>query len=283
MTLCVPPLHQMLLYLFYVLPFFCLCIYGLLRPGCSWMPDWSLVFAGAVAQVGGFSPSQEGVKKGGGWGCTRIWSSSQSRCRSPIITFSSVDLIRVGNFDRNRLERAGGCRNRGLRGGSFGAGHPMKPPPCVPRLSSPTWAPRCTPARPSPTRPPKTSGGASSSPTSSTRWGRSSWPSAACAAPRSSCPAPPPAWARSTSEGGAAPPKKSTCSGTTLAEVSPGMLRSPFPRTPMSPWGAGGGTWCTLRGRGCSWGGLGGVARPPAHPDAPRKDGTTPGKKMFTK
>uniref|UniRef100_A0A8B9UFH5 Transmembrane 6 superfamily member 2 n=1 Tax=Anas zonorhyncha TaxID=75864 RepID=A0A8B9UFH5_9AVES len=45
------PKVQMLLYLFYVLPFFCLCIYGLLRPGCSWMPDWSLVFAGAVAQA----------------------------------------------------------------------------------------------------------------------------------------------------------------------------------------------------------------------------------------
>lgn len=42
---------QMLIYLFYVLPFLCLCIYALLRPGCSWLPDWSLVFAGAVAQV----------------------------------------------------------------------------------------------------------------------------------------------------------------------------------------------------------------------------------------
>ncbi|NWU96386.1 TM6S2 protein, partial [Upupa epops] len=45
------PKVQMLLYLFYVLPFFCLCIYGLVLPGCSWLPDWSLVFAGAVAQV----------------------------------------------------------------------------------------------------------------------------------------------------------------------------------------------------------------------------------------
>ena len=41
----------MLIYMFYVLPFFCLCIYGLVLPGCSWLPDWSLVFAGAVAQV----------------------------------------------------------------------------------------------------------------------------------------------------------------------------------------------------------------------------------------
>ncbi|XP_009993380.1 PREDICTED: hyaluronan and proteoglycan link protein 4 [Chaetura pelagica] len=45
------PKVQMLIYLFYVLPFFCLCIYGLVLPGCSCLPDWSLVFAGAVAQM----------------------------------------------------------------------------------------------------------------------------------------------------------------------------------------------------------------------------------------
>ncbi|XP_054031098.1 transmembrane 6 superfamily member 2 [Dryobates pubescens] len=45
------PKVQMLIYLFYFLPFLFLCIYGLLLPGCSWLPDWSLVFAGAVAQA----------------------------------------------------------------------------------------------------------------------------------------------------------------------------------------------------------------------------------------
>ncbi|XP_027766187.1 transmembrane 6 superfamily member 2-like [Empidonax traillii] len=45
------PKVQMLIYMFYALPFFLLCIYGLVLPGCSWLPDWSLVFAGAVAQA----------------------------------------------------------------------------------------------------------------------------------------------------------------------------------------------------------------------------------------
>lgn len=50
----------MLIYMFYVLPFFFFCIYGLVLPGCSWLPDWSLVFAGAVAQVRAAPPSCPG-------------------------------------------------------------------------------------------------------------------------------------------------------------------------------------------------------------------------------
>ncbi|XP_017582994.1 PREDICTED: transmembrane 6 superfamily member 2 [Corvus brachyrhynchos] len=45
------PKVQMLIYLFYLLPFLILAIYALALPGCSWLPDWSLVFAGAVAQA----------------------------------------------------------------------------------------------------------------------------------------------------------------------------------------------------------------------------------------
>ncbi|KAM4807927.1 uncharacterized protein WCC33_001259 [Rhinophrynus dorsalis] len=45
------PKVQMLVCLFYLLPFLCLSIFALLRPGCSWMLDWTLVCAGAVAQA----------------------------------------------------------------------------------------------------------------------------------------------------------------------------------------------------------------------------------------
>uniref|UniRef100_A0A4W3H7D0 Transmembrane 6 superfamily member 2 n=1 Tax=Callorhinchus milii TaxID=7868 RepID=A0A4W3H7D0_CALMI len=42
---------QMLMNMFYLLPFFCLALYGLIRPGCTWMMDATLVFAGALAQA----------------------------------------------------------------------------------------------------------------------------------------------------------------------------------------------------------------------------------------
>ncbi|XP_026894272.2 transmembrane 6 superfamily member 2 isoform X3 [Acinonyx jubatus] len=45
------PKVQMLVYMFYVLPFYGLAVYALIVPGCSWLPDWALVFAGAVGQA----------------------------------------------------------------------------------------------------------------------------------------------------------------------------------------------------------------------------------------
>lgn len=41
---------QMLLYLFYFIPFQVLGIHGLITPGCSWMQDVVLIYAGATAQ-----------------------------------------------------------------------------------------------------------------------------------------------------------------------------------------------------------------------------------------
>uniref|UniRef100_A0A2K6GG17 Transmembrane 6 superfamily member 2 n=1 Tax=Propithecus coquereli TaxID=379532 RepID=A0A2K6GG17_PROCO len=45
------PKVQMLMCMFYVLPFYGLATYALTFPGCSWLPDWALVFAGAIGQA----------------------------------------------------------------------------------------------------------------------------------------------------------------------------------------------------------------------------------------
>uniref|UniRef100_A0A8C5VRY9 Transmembrane 6 superfamily member 2 n=1 Tax=Microcebus murinus TaxID=30608 RepID=A0A8C5VRY9_MICMU len=45
------PKVQMLVCMFYVLPFYGLAAYALTFPGCSWLPDWALVFAGALGQA----------------------------------------------------------------------------------------------------------------------------------------------------------------------------------------------------------------------------------------
>jgi len=44
-------LFQMLVYLYYFVPFYVIVIYSLLVPGCHSMPDWALIFAGASGQV----------------------------------------------------------------------------------------------------------------------------------------------------------------------------------------------------------------------------------------
>lgn len=41
----------MLVHLFYAVPALIVFIYGLKTPGCSWMLDWTIFFAGAMAQV----------------------------------------------------------------------------------------------------------------------------------------------------------------------------------------------------------------------------------------
>lgn len=41
----------MLVYFFYAVPLVSVLLYGLNKPGCSWMLDWTIFFAGAMAQV----------------------------------------------------------------------------------------------------------------------------------------------------------------------------------------------------------------------------------------
>ncbi|XP_063075494.1 transmembrane 6 superfamily member 1 [Engraulis encrasicolus] len=45
------PKVMMLAFLFYAFPLMAACVYGLNKPGCSWMLDWTLLFAGAMAQT----------------------------------------------------------------------------------------------------------------------------------------------------------------------------------------------------------------------------------------
>ncbi|KAJ8367223.1 hypothetical protein AAFF_G00324030 [Aldrovandia affinis] len=59
----------MLLYLFYGLPLLAAFGYGLWTPGCTWMLDWTVLFAGAVAQAPHESKPCRGVSVLCTWYC----------------------------------------------------------------------------------------------------------------------------------------------------------------------------------------------------------------------
>lgn len=75
---------QMLVYLFYSIPYFVVALYGLVVPGCSWMADVTLVHAGGLAQVPRCSTELSGR---GAVGAAYLKSTS-ARC------------LRAGNTDR---------------------------------------------------------------------------------------------------------------------------------------------------------------------------------------
>lgn len=43
--------RQMLVSMLYSAPYYIVVLYGLMVPGCEWMPDLTLVHSGALAQV----------------------------------------------------------------------------------------------------------------------------------------------------------------------------------------------------------------------------------------
>jgi hypothetical protein len=45
------PKAQMIVYMYYFIPFYAFAVYALLQPGCRSLPDWAVIFAGAAAQA----------------------------------------------------------------------------------------------------------------------------------------------------------------------------------------------------------------------------------------
>ena len=52
----------MIVNMLYSGPYYIIALYGLLVPGCEWMPDLTLVHSGAIAQVSGEHRNITGMK-----------------------------------------------------------------------------------------------------------------------------------------------------------------------------------------------------------------------------
>lgn len=72
---------------FYGLPLLGAFVYGLLKPGCTWMPDWTVFFAGAVIQV----------RTGRNW-TGYIAYRTTAASSSPFCVFLQCQWAHIGGF-----------------------------------------------------------------------------------------------------------------------------------------------------------------------------------------
>lgn len=97
---------------FYGLPLLGAFVYGLLKPGCTWMSDWSVFFAGAMIQV---TPWRQTVNK---WKWLWIHSSVYRCCipKRAALAVCCIELSHCGNY-RLWLIKVFICSLRSVRRG----------------------------------------------------------------------------------------------------------------------------------------------------------------------